>query len=196
MPKVGEVIASPPLKGESLLTLKRLLAEYIRTIEKIGDQVVAIGRIHFNEQTQDYSGRSRMDPNRNATLAETFARIRPSAEDLDRQASQLVEYGRIDELDKAEFLLRLAELESAITITECRLAGAVPRFRTFGFVAGSCESREGDGNRARTLTAKRRRSFIRLPFRSARGAKRATPRAVPLLSSISRYRFASRKVNR
>jgi hypothetical protein len=49
-PQTKPIMSAPPFKGEKLTTLKRLLVDYIARIEKIGDQVVALGRVFFNEQ--------------------------------------------------------------------------------------------------------------------------------------------------
>lgn len=113
--------------AKTLASLKPLLKEYIARIEKIGDQMLELRRVYIDFATKwatpgkDWI-RSELD-----NLTATFTRIRPDAEDVDRRASGLIEHAGLDEMDRWELLLRLAELESAITITESRLAGAMPK---------------------------------------------------------------------
>jgi hypothetical protein len=110
-----------------LTSLKPLLKEYIARIEKIGDQVLHLLRYSFEIRLG--SAEKAWLRAEFVTLDETFTRIRPDAEDVDRRASGLIENAGIDEMDRWELLLRLAELESALATTQARLSAALPRVK-------------------------------------------------------------------
>src|SRR5262245_20690998 len=110
-----------------LASLKPLLKEYIARIEKIGDRVFELLQLSFSIRVgtpEKVWFRAEI-----VNLNETFDRIRPDAEDVDRRASGLIEHAGLDEMDRWELLLRLAELESALTTTKARLSTALPRFQ-------------------------------------------------------------------
>jgi hypothetical protein len=126
MPKT---LNAEPLTGEAIENWKRLLKEYVARIEKIGDQALELRRAAIAYiPIPSFGDPSNWIRSEIKTLNDAFARVRPLAEELDRHASQLIEYARVDDLDRSELQLRLAEIESAILITERRLSGAIPKF--------------------------------------------------------------------
>jgi hypothetical protein len=110
--------------AKTLEALKPLMKEFIARIEKIGDSAFELFRFFLDKPLLPvHLAWMRTEL---ANLNDTFKRIRPDAEDVDRRASGLVEHAGLDEMDRWELLLRLAELESAIRTTQARLSAALP----------------------------------------------------------------------
>jgi hypothetical protein len=55
----------------------------------------------------------------------TFNRLLPSTTDLSRQASQLVEHGKLEPVTRLELALRLADFESALRQAQQRIGAGV-----------------------------------------------------------------------
>lgn len=89
-----------------------LLKEYLEKFRSISDEAQRI-REGAAEQGIDVEKKRLMRLN-HEFLQQLFSRIRPAATQLAREVSQKIEHGNLDELDRVELMLRLAEFEAIL----------------------------------------------------------------------------------
>ena len=89
-----------------------LLREYLAKFHSVADQA---------QRIREITAKARLDPEKKRILhlkhdllQQLFVRINPPATELAREVSQKIEHGRLDELDRVELTLRLAEFEAAL----------------------------------------------------------------------------------
>ena len=89
-----------------------LLKEYLEKFRSIAEEAKRsreeITKVEFNAEQK------RLVRLNYEALTQLYQRIRPPATELAREVSQRIEHGRLDELDRVELMLRLAEFEASL----------------------------------------------------------------------------------
>jgi len=102
-----------------------LLKEYAQKLVEIGTCTRRAQRLYAKarlEKQQLAAQRAQADFE---SLRFALNRLLPSTTDLSREASQLVEHGKLEPVTRLELALRLAEFESALRQTQQRIGAGV-----------------------------------------------------------------------
>lgn len=89
-----------------------LLKEYREKFESVSNQLFAIQEAGTDEKLD--SDKRHILRFKHSSLAQLNNSIRPAATQLAREVSQRIEHGDLDELDRVELRLRLAEFEHSL----------------------------------------------------------------------------------
>jgi hypothetical protein len=89
-----------------------LLKEYLEKFRSISEEAQKI-RESAAEKSIDKEKKRILRLNHDL-LQQLFTRINPPATQLAREVSQKIEHGNLDELDRVELMLRLAEFEASL----------------------------------------------------------------------------------
>jgi hypothetical protein len=89
-----------------------LLKEYLEKFRSIAEEAKRIREVitkaEFNAEEK------RLVRLNYDVLTQLYQRLRPPATELAREVSQKIEHGNLDELDRVELMLRLAEFEASL----------------------------------------------------------------------------------
>ena len=89
-----------------------LLREYLEKFRSIAEAVQKIREVSATERPD--KEKKRLLRLNYDILTQLYQRISPPATQLAREVSQKIEYGNLDELDRVELMLRLAEFEASL----------------------------------------------------------------------------------
>ncbi|HWG45595.1 MAG TPA: hypothetical protein VN688_22720 [Gemmataceae bacterium] len=89
-----------------------LLKEYLEKLRSIAEEAQRIREVFAKERLD--KEKKRILTLKYDLLTQLFKRLSPPATQLAQEVSQRIEHGKLDELDRVELMLRLAEYEHAL----------------------------------------------------------------------------------